>query len=434
MIRTLTFALRRDPDTSRAIGYHATQQNLAYNHAVDVLNREPNLPKRSGKNHPDALNKRITAWRQANRQKADAPSYIHQEGGEQAWEANQRLQEARAARLERIANAEARGEAPKHRDIQHHRRTLAHRTRKQSRLSLTITDRRLLAVSDDGQTLASRQCGFTVRLRGHQNLKWLDIRSIRLVPVKDYGARVPLHRRHYCLHAQVSVPKPTPIAELVIQSPEDIIGADRGAKNHLAISSGHRAHHQGSGRRRNKKRQHQRHIAGKPRDSKRRQHTIARVHEQSRRYTQQRDQDLRQQIRNILLEAQPKLVAVESLHPISMMASARGTVEHPGQNTQGQAKTQRKPRRVGPSDTSESSCVRKPPSSAYPPSPSRRRARPRPAHAAETGARITARAKRCSGAGTAACTLMPTGPPPSSSATGPTSGTANGGRVIHRTY
>ena len=217
MIRTLTFALRRDPDTSRAIGHHATQQNLAYNHAVDVLNREPNLPQRSGKNHPNALNKRITAWRQAPRQKADAPYYIHQEGGEQAWEANQRLQEARAARLERIANAAARGEAPKHRDIQHHHRTLAHRTRKQSRLSLTITDRRLLAISDDGQTLASRQCGFTVRLRGHQNLKWLDIRSIRLVPVKDYGARVPLHRRRYCLHAQVSVPKPTPIAELVIQ-------------------------------------------------------------------------------------------------------------------------------------------------------------------------------------------------------------------------
>ena len=205
-----------------------------------MLNREPHLPKHSGQNHPDALNKRITAWRQAHRQKDDAPYYIHQEGGEQAWEANQRLQEARAARLERIANAEARGEAPKHRDIQHHRRTRKH-------LSLTITDRRLLAASDDGQTLASRQCGFTVKLRGHQNLTWLDIRSIRLVPVNDYGARVPLHSRHYCLHAQVSVPQPTPIAEVVIQNPEDIIGANRGAKNHLAVSSRHRAHHQGSG-------------------------------------------------------------------------------------------------------------------------------------------------------------------------------------------
>ena len=82
MIRTLKLALRYDPDNSRAIGYHATQQNAAYNHAVEVLNREPELPKRSGRNCPDALNKRITAWRQANRQKADAPYYIHQQGAE----------------------------------------------------------------------------------------------------------------------------------------------------------------------------------------------------------------------------------------------------------------------------------------------------------------------------------------------------------------
>ena len=67
MIRTLKFALRRNPGNSRTIGYYATQQNAAYNHAVDILNHEPELPKRSGRNHPDALNKRVTAWRQANR-------------------------------------------------------------------------------------------------------------------------------------------------------------------------------------------------------------------------------------------------------------------------------------------------------------------------------------------------------------------------------
>ncbi len=67
MIRTLKFTLRRDPANSQAIGYYATQQNAAYNAAVDVLNREPNLPKRSGSKHPDAMNKRITSWRQANR-------------------------------------------------------------------------------------------------------------------------------------------------------------------------------------------------------------------------------------------------------------------------------------------------------------------------------------------------------------------------------
>ena len=38
----------------------------------------------------------------------------------------------------------------------------------------------------------------------------------------------------------------------------------------------------------------------------------------------------RQQIRDILLAAKPKMVAVESLHRISMMASARGTIAAPG--------------------------------------------------------------------------------------------------------
>ena len=332
MIRTLTFALRRDPDTSRHIGYYATQQNLAYNHAVDVLNREPNLPKRSGQNHPDALNKRITVWRQANRQKADAPYYIHQEGGEQAWEANQRLQEARTARLERITKAEARGEAPKHRDIRPHRRTLAHRNRKQRRLSLTITDRRLFQVSNDGKTLASRQCAFSVTLRTHRNLKFLDIRSIRLVPVKNYSARTPLARRHYCLHVQVAVPEPVPIEHINIENPADILGADRGIKNHLAVSSGHRAHNPRSAKQRTRRRKHQHDIAGKPQGSKRRRHAVAKAREQSRRYTQRRNQDLRRQIRDILLAAKPKMVAVESLHSISMMASARGTNAAPGHN------------------------------------------------------------------------------------------------------
>ena len=264
MIRTLKFALRRNPANSQAMAYHATQQNLAYNHAVDVLNRQPNLPKRSGRNHPDAINKRITAWRQANRQQTDASYHIHQEGGEQAWEANQRLQESRAKRLERIAAAEANDEEPKHRDVRPHRRTLAHRSRKRGRLSLTITDRRLFEVSHDGQVLSSRQCGFTLHLRARQSLKWLDIRSIRLVPVQNYRPGTPLHRRHYCLHVQVAVPEPMPLEQLDIREPEDILGADRGTKNHLAVSSGHRAHHQGGPRRRSRKHKRQRHIAGKP--------------------------------------------------------------------------------------------------------------------------------------------------------------------------
>ena len=328
-IRTLKFALRYDPANSRAIGYQATQQNAAYNHAADVLNREPELPKRSGRNHPDALNKRITAWRQSNSQKAHAPYYIHQQGAEEAWEANQRMRQAREGRLERIAQAITDGEEPKHRDTRPHRRTLVHRSRKRRPLSLTITDRRLFAASDDGQTLTCRQCRFTVRLRG-KNLRFLDIRSIRRVPIKEYRLGTPLHRRHYCLHVQVAVPEPVPLEELDVSCPEDGLGADRGRKNHVAVSSGHRAHHPGARKQGKRRRKHQRHIAGKPRNSKRRQHAVAKHRERGRRYAQHRDQEMRRQIREILLDAQPKMVAVESLHPISMMASARGTADSPG--------------------------------------------------------------------------------------------------------
>ena len=41
---------------------------------------------------------------------------------------------------------------------------------------------------------------------------------------------------------------------------------------------------------------------------------------------------MRQRIRDILLVAQPKTVAVESLHPVSMMTSVRGTIPAQGKN------------------------------------------------------------------------------------------------------
>ena len=338
MIRTLKFAVQHDLANSIAIGYHATQMSAAYNVAVDVLNRQLELPKRSGKNHPDALNKRITAWRQTNRQQTQAPYYIHQEGAEQAWEANQRMRDSREERLKRIAKAEANGEPLKHRDIRPHRRALAHRSRKDSRLSLTITDKRLFQISEDGQTIASRQCGFTLRPCSKTNLKFLDIRSIHLVPVKDYIPRTPLERRHYCLHVQVAIPEPTPLEELDIQSPEGILGSDRGRKNHALFTSGKRAHHPGTKRQGRHSKNHQRHIDGKPRHSKRRRHAVAKHRERARRYSQTRDQDLRQQIREILLADKPELVAVESLRCASMNASARGTAEHTGNNVDAKRK------------------------------------------------------------------------------------------------
>ena len=83
--RTLKFALRRNPANSQAIGYLATQQNSAYNHAADLLNREPHLPKRSARVTPMPSTSASPSGRQAKRKKANAPYHIHQQGAEEAW-------------------------------------------------------------------------------------------------------------------------------------------------------------------------------------------------------------------------------------------------------------------------------------------------------------------------------------------------------------
>ena len=129
-------------------------------------------------------------------------------------------------------------------------------------MSLTITDKRLFRINDDGQTIASRQCKFTLRLRGKATLNELDVCSIRLVPVKQYRHRVRLEQRHYCLHVQVWEPDPTPLEHADIQRPDDILGADRGSKNHAAFSNGARAHNPHRGKQRKRRRKHPHHLAG----------------------------------------------------------------------------------------------------------------------------------------------------------------------------
>ena len=65
MITTTTTFIRLEntPETSRIIGWLTSQERLSYNQAVNVLNREPTIPKRAKKGSGYGLNKRITRWR-----------------------------------------------------------------------------------------------------------------------------------------------------------------------------------------------------------------------------------------------------------------------------------------------------------------------------------------------------------------------------------
>ena len=332
MIRTLKYAVKHSTQNAQAIGYQATQQNLAYNHAVDILNREPQLPKRSSPHCPDALSKRTTAWRQENRSITQAPYHIHQLGAEQAWQANYLLQISRSELLARIQQAQAAGKPLKKRDTRQRRRTLQLRKRKTARLSLAINDRRLFQISADGKTVSSKQCGFTLEMRGKQTLNSLEVRSIRLVAIRAYSARTPLSQRRYYLQVQVYEPDPPAIDTVKIKVPDEITGADLGRKNHIMFSTGDRAHHPGSKKRSSQRRKHQKTIAGKPRKSKRRRKAVRKHQANDHRFRQHRTQEMRRQIREVLETEQPKILAVEALLPKNMLASARGTTTAPGKN------------------------------------------------------------------------------------------------------
>ena len=114
---TVFVRLRNSYETSRVIGELAAQERSAYNQAVNILNREPNMPMRANKSGSYGLNKRITRWRNdklTEKCRKAAPYHIHQQGSEAAWLANQLLQDNREERLERVATAIEKGLQPHH--------------------------------------------------------------------------------------------------------------------------------------------------------------------------------------------------------------------------------------------------------------------------------------------------------------------------------
>ena len=123
-IETRIFRLHHEATISARIGYLASQQRLAYNHAVDILNRTPDIALLKSPRNPDGMLGQITQWRRQD-ERADAPYVIHQSGAQQAWLANSLMKQERNARLIRLENG-----STKSADHRQHRRTLIHRSRK----------------------------------------------------------------------------------------------------------------------------------------------------------------------------------------------------------------------------------------------------------------------------------------------------------------
>ena len=329
MLTTICTPVLTDPDASQAIGALLSQQTAAYNQAVTLLNLGLTIRKRSTKKEPHGFNNLLTKWRHQEAHLRKVPYSIHQAGWEQAWEANERMRQQATLRRRRLEHAQSQGRAPKKRDTRQHRRTLAHRRRK-GNPSLTITEGRRLLAKGHTINFQHRHHGFTIRTK-HQNLDQLDIRSMHLVPAEDYAPNVPLAQRQYIAKIQVSVPGGVPAELPDVTSQREILGFDRGRKKPAAASNGTEVRYDPAPDVAVRKADYSR-IRAKPKGSKRRQHAQARAAHRSHKRIQRRRATKRRQVKNIIRDAQPKAVAVESRRLPNMMASATGTPEHPGNN------------------------------------------------------------------------------------------------------
>ena len=321
IIRSKAVQLVNNPDTSTLIGYLTSQQRLAYNHAIDILNRRPNIPKRARENSRFGLNKTLTAWRQKNRTTATAPYHIHQQGSEAAWEANQRLQQKRGDRLDRIARAEAKGKEPHHRDVRPHRRTLTHRSRKHGTQTLTVRSSQFIKVLDAHSFKIEG-----VKTTFHTKDPLPDnMRSLHFVELPDYrhSANAPLRCRRYELHVSVGHddPEPPDLANVPLSKYE---GADDGVKNNITFSNDEVFHFKEPYPNRNVQ-EERRTAKGKKKGSKRGRRHASRCAAKTRKRSAERKRQANLHLADHLDRTQPAAVCVENKSLKSMMSSAKGT-------------------------------------------------------------------------------------------------------------
>ena len=321
-IETRIFRLHHDAAVSARIGYLASQQRLAYNHAVDVLNRTPDVALLKSPRNPDGLLGQITLWRRHD-ERAYAPYVIHQSGAQQAWLANSLMKQERKARLARLDSGSTKSS-----DHRQHRRTLAHRNRKRGSSTLSSLTPPVRLDDSTFTVMGARD----VVLRTKKPVPdGLDIRSFQIVEVRrtHRGVNGALGERRYALHLQIAVEYPEPVDAEAIETPEQILGIDDGVKKHIAFSNGEFIHHDESAAIA-KERQGRVKASRKKKGSRRQQNTLIQVRRSARKRVANRRRLLYQAVQSQYRKARPMAIAVEDKSVRSLSRSARGTRQAPG--------------------------------------------------------------------------------------------------------
>ena len=321
-IETRIFRLHHDAAVSARIGYLASQQRLAYNHAVDVLNRTPDIALLKSPRNPCGMLGQITLWRRHD-ERADAPYVIHQSGAQQAWLANSLMKQERNARLIRLESGSTKSS-----DHRQHRRTLAHRSRKRGSSTLSSLTPPVRLDDSTFTIMGARD----VVLRTKKPVPdGLDIRSFQIVEVRrtHRSFNGALGERRYALHLQVAVEYPEPPEAEAIETPEQILGMDDGVKKHIAFSNGEFVHNDESAAIA-KERQGRVKASRKKKGSRRQRNTLIQVRRSARKRVANRRRLLYQAVQSQYRKARPMAIAIEDKSVRSLSRSARGTRQAPG--------------------------------------------------------------------------------------------------------
>ena len=300
VIKTRILKLRHDAATSERIGQLATQQNMAYNRGVDILQKSPAIGLWPKKDHPESFKGSVSQWIRIDG-RVNGPKHLLNAGAQQAWDAHEQLKHQRTLRS--LDENHQTGDTEPH-DMSPLK--LNHRSRKHDRFVLTCLEPPLRSDPDRfGIPGAS-----DLVLHTKEEVPELDIRSFRLVEIRSerHGANRPLRKRRYALHLHVVETYPEPATFDSVGALNDVLGI-KDAGNDLLLSDGDVIPF-GNSKGIQTEQKMRSTAARKKKGSKRQRKLLRQVHKKRRRRQAEHTRAVTEDAKSILEKKRPKVVAL----------------------------------------------------------------------------------------------------------------------------
>ena len=297
------YELHHDPVMSERIGFLDSQQRLAANQAVDILNR---CPTTSLSNLAHQIS---DWWSQDDRAKGQLKTL--KAGAQQVWLENDRNRREREIQRTRVDD-----EHDEH-GIRHRRpKRLVHRSRKRERSEYVMFEPPSRRDESTFQLIRKANVIQTaVVLRTKTPVPdeiYRCVRGFRLIEVRHKlrGANGALRARRYALHLQVALKYPDPPPIEAVETPDDVLAIDDSIPGLLVLSNGEavKVEEFEAIRREEVARTD---ASRKKRGSKRQAKLRAKVEKDARKRKANEKRLVRQSARMVYQKTKPKVIAIQ---------------------------------------------------------------------------------------------------------------------------